>query len=85
MMCRPETTLSEIRSWEFTKQGRITQTELGSHVDISVRLGNAAGRVWSTVVVLGGIFALFMVTKIVEAFLSGRATAILDAITKAGR
>ena len=47
-------------------------------------LGNAAARVWSTAVVFGGIFALFMAIKIVEAFLSGRAVEILGAITKAG-
>lgn len=84
-MGRPETTLSEVRSWSYPKQGRITQTVHGSHVDISVRLGNAAGRIWPSVIVLGGIFALAIAFRFVEVFLSGRATAILDAVTKAGR
>ena len=84
-MCRPETTLSEIRSWEYRKQDHITQAVHGSHIDITERLGHAAGRLWSTIVVLGGIAVLAIAFKIVEAFLSGRVVEILDAATKAGR
>jgi hypothetical protein len=85
MMGRPETTLSEVRSWQYRKLGRITQTVHGSHVDITVRLGRAANRLWSTVIVFGGIGLLYVAGRIIEAFLNGRATALLDAVTKAGR
>jgi hypothetical protein len=83
MMSRPETSLSEIRSWSYPRHGTIRQTVRGSHVDITVRLGRIGRRLWSTIVVFAGIGVLFIAMRIVEAFLTGRAQQILSTIGKA--
>jgi hypothetical protein len=83
MMARPVTTSSEVRSWSYPRRGRIKQTVRGSHVDITVRLGNLFQRVWSTIVVFAGLGMLFIAGRIVEAFLTGRAQQILSSIGKA--
>lgn len=82
-MARPETTFSEIRSWQFPRQGRITQTVRGSHVEITVRLGRAAGRIWATTVAIATMGAIFFGIRIVELFLSGTAARIIDAASRA--
>jgi hypothetical protein len=83
MMSRPETTNSEIRSWNYPRHGTIRQTVRGSHVDITVRLGRVAQRAWSTLIVLAGLTTLFVVGRIVEAFLTGRAQQVLEHIKAA--
>lgn len=96
-MGRPETTCSEIRSWSYPRksgvpgdrstslgwgQRMITQSARGSRVEIGVRLGRAASRMWSTTVVFGGIAVLYVAMHIVEAFLSGRAQQFLASLGK---
>lgn len=82
-MVLSETNLIDVRRWEYPRQGRITQTVRAPHVDITVQLGRAAVRLWSTLVVTAGIGVLFIAFRIVEAFLSGRVQQILAAASRA--
>lgn len=77
-------TCTNVHQWD-DQLGSITQTVRGSHVDITVRLGHAASRLWSILVVCAGLGVLFIAGRIVEAFLTGRAQQILDAAMKGGQ
>lgn len=71
--------LSDTQIWR-DRRGRITQTVRGSHVDITVRLGQIGQRSWSILVAIAGITTLAVIGKIVEAFLSGRVQQVLSHI-----
>lgn len=79
-MIRPETTRSEIRSWSYPRQGCITQRVHGSHVDITVRLGQLGQRCWSSLVAIMLVTELCVFGSILQAFLSGRVQQVLDNI-----
>lgn len=83
MMARPETTLSEIRSWNYRNQSRIGQAAPGSHARITIRLDRVAYRLWSTTIGFVILSLLLFTLRAIGLFLCGRAAWIIDAASKA--
>lgn len=75
----------EVERWNRSRHGRVTTTVRGSHVDINVRLYRWAGYLWPFILVAAGVGLLFIIGRILESIITGRAQQVLDAISKASQ
>ena len=76
---------SAVQRWNVARQGTITETVRGSHVDITGRLVTAGRLLQYTAIACLACGLAFMTYSVVHAFLSGRVHEILMHAAGAGQ